>query len=148
MNKQDFEYDHDDFKKDILKTAFAYQRLSNRFGEVVEHWKELGTDYLSGSIVVDAESTSSRVTGNACGKPFAINLVPLIAHGENYALATVSTNNLLDGEPVELCQFLISIRCGIWSTEGEELIDADDDHLGFKLLVAISRKLLKHPLQG
>lgn len=140
MTNLDFSYDHDDFKRDIAKTAHGYKRALSSLLDYAKYWIELGSEYLGGAVSIEIDGET--ITGAVLGQAFAVHLAPLIVGKENFALAILSVPNPLSTDRLEVGRFLIDVRGSVLAEDREELLNWEDDAGSYRLLVAIARLVL------
>lgn len=143
MEKVDFEYEHEQFRSELSRAAYAYKRIKERLWQNFEHWQELGSKFFSNQVSLEIGSDSESVAGVAAGKKFAISLTPVALENDNYALAVVTVVDLVSKLPTEVDRFLISINGDVLSMAREELLSSEDEAYSFKLLIAVVRRVMR-----
>lgn len=143
MEKADFEYDHDQFRGELGKVAYAYKRIKERLLRNFEHWKELGAGFFNNQVSFEIGVDGESVSGIAAGKKFAISLTPVAFENDNYALAVVTVVDLVSKLPLEIDRFLISVNGDVLSMERVELLSSEDEAQSLKLLIAVVRRVIR-----
>ncbi|WP_032620210.1 hypothetical protein [Pseudomonas syringae] len=146
LKKSDFVYDQEKFRRDIWQATNGYRHACENFAEIVEHWKELGSKFLNDQLTI--EGSDAKVSVDFAGKNFTITLLPLLLDEKITALAFISAKNPLSGETSEVGRFLIDAQGNIFSEYGEELINWETDDRSYRLLIAVTRKVLQHPFKA
>lgn len=142
MNKTDFEYDADLFANKVAKTRWALKGAQTNLLERIEHWEELGKQFLGGAISVSALAGDNRVEGQVLGKKFSIHYGPL-GRDENGVLeAVLLIYSLGKGDPVVIDRFLFAPNGSILAADGELIIDGNSPSFSFRLMIAIANRVL------
>lgn len=143
MEKEDFEYEHDQFRGELGKLAYAYKRIKERLLQNFEHWQELGTSFFNNQVSFEIGVDGESLQGIVAGKKFAISFTPVALENDNYALAVVTVVDLVSKLPSEIDRFLISINGDVLSMEKVELLSSEDEAQSFKLLIAVVRRVIR-----
>ncbi|WP_236192730.1 hypothetical protein [Pseudomonas glycinae] len=142
MNKTDFEYDADLFASKINKTRWALKGAQTRLLERVEHWEELGTQYLGGAISISALPEENRIEGQVFGKKFAIHYGPLGREESGVLEAVLLNYSLVAGDPVVISHFLVTPDGSILAASGDLIIDVNAPSFSFRFMIAIVNRVL------
>ncbi|MDF2797018.1 MAG: hypothetical protein K0S85_4771 [Pseudomonas orientalis] len=142
MNKSDFEFDADLFKKEFGVTKFAMKGALEKFLELVRYCEEISQDFLGGAVSFIATPEKNRVDGEIIGKKFSILYAGLAQNRVAVVEAVVTIQELLTGRPVEVCRFLLLPDGSIASNDGEKLIDGQESDYTYRILVAIARRVM------
>lgn len=146
MNNLDFEYDHDDFQRDLARAARNFKRAQENFYSKAEYWSELGPKFFGGMITIKTEA--GNIIGQVAGKNFAIAVMPLTNETGSYALASVSIPNLYDEFRTEVVRFLVDENGGVTGDGGAKLLSNEDETPDYRLLAAIVRRVLAAEPKG
>lgn len=141
MRTEDFDDEYHCFENDLRKVTTAYRQAKRKLEECFEHWSELGRDLLGGQVAVNFEH--DVLTGSVSGRMFTLNLSPLVVGKENHVLVVLSVPDILNQESIEIDRFLFSINGEVLSMDGQRLHCWDDDCHSYKLLIAVSRAVLR-----
>lgn len=147
MDNSDFEYDADRFLRALVMSTGGYKRAKECLLGAVTHWKELGAGMLQGNFTADLSEDSDLINGEVMGKKFVISFLPFVEEEKGYLEAIISTPNLVSGEQVEISRFLVAANGSVLSSSKEELLSWDDGYLNYRLLVAVSRRVLSATAQ-
>lgn len=147
MNKTDFEYDHDQFQRALVMAAGGYKRAKESLLENIDHWQRLGSELLMGNLSLAIHEPGELITGEILGRKFRIHVAPFVEKQNGYALVVVSTPGLSGGELNECCRFLIAANGSVLSCGKEELLAWDDHVQSYRLLIAITHRVLSSPMQ-
>ncbi|WP_339505198.1 hypothetical protein [Pseudomonas sp. RL_105y_Pfl2_101] len=142
MNKTDFEYDADLFANKIGKTRWAVKGAQTRLLERVEHWEELGNQFLGGAISVSSLAGQNRIDGQVLGKKFAIQYGPLGREENGVLEAVLLIYSLVAGEPVVISRFLVAPDGSILAASGDLIIDGNAPSFSFRFMIAIVNRVL------
>lgn len=142
MHKADFDYEADDFQIQISRWVREYKRSSKHFREVIEHWQGFAPDHFNKELEFSIAPEQCLVDGSIIGQKFSIRTSMSVKSAGACLLARVTVKDILLDAEVELAAFLVSPEGAIFSQEGEQLVDRHDDLLGYKLLIAITRRVL------
>ncbi|WP_163020320.1 hypothetical protein [Pseudomonas viridiflava] len=142
MDKSDFDYDSEEFFRDISKTIKYYNYAKESFLSDVKHWKELSGEYIKGNF--SAEVEGNLVRGKIIDRDFVLTISPLVLNSETYALVILFMPHPMGGDPTELSRFLVSRDGNVNSDDGSLLLSAGDVYKSFKLFVVVLRKVIHH----
>lgn len=145
MNHKDFEVDEDRFRKQVGVRRFDVNGATTKLLELIDQWKEVGQQYLDGTVSVTAVPVDSRIDGEVLGKKFSIRYAPFGLEGEGALEAALSIQDLVTGKAIELSRFLVSSTGTILSVEGDELIDLRYRDAPYKALVAVVSRVINAP---
>jgi hypothetical protein len=101
-------------------------------------------NFFGGAISIVAVPEENRLDGEVIGKKFSIRYSPLGREESGVIEAALALQDLVTGEPFEISRFLIS-QAGFMSTEGEVLLNRDDQDFGYKTLVVVARRVMYSP---
>ena len=144
MDKTDFDFDTALFLKQLGVTKFAVRGATGQLLDLAEHWGQLGREFFGGAISIVAVPEENRLDGEVIGKKFSIRYSPLGRAESGVIEAALALQDLVTGEPFEISRFLIS-QAGFMSTEGEVLLNRDDQDFGYKTLVVVARRVMYSP---
>lgn len=147
MNSSDFEYDHHRFQRAIVMSAGGYKRAKECLVQNFANWQEIGAETLRGNFSINVGESGDLITGEILGRKFNVHLSPFIEDEKGYAEMMVSTPNLLGGDLIECCRFLVAANGSVLSSDKEELLAWDDGYQSYRLLVAVARRVLSTPAQ-
>lgn len=142
MEKKDFEFDADQFQKELGVTKFAVKGAMAKLDRMIEHWIDLGANYLGKGASFNAVPNESRVDGEVLGKKFSIHYSPLSKDANGVLEVGISAQHLVTGKPFVVSQFLIKPDGAILTLSGEELLNRDDSEWSYKMMVAVLRRVL------
>lgn len=148
MKKSDLEYETDEFKTLIARTAYSYKRATDRYLELVDTWKSFSPDLFGGEVSLEIELKQPQVSGIVIGKKFNIRSSLFISNQAVYLRAAITVrDDLIDNES-EIGSFLISSNGSVHSVDGELLIDRNQHMIEYSLLVAVLRRVLGLTAKG
>ncbi|WP_455806718.1 hypothetical protein [Pseudomonas fluorescens] len=148
MEKSDFEYDTDEFKTLISRTAHSYKRATDHYLELVDTWKNFSPEEFGGEVSFEVEREQSRVLGRVIGQKFNIRSTLLITNQSVYLRASITVLDALVDNESEIGSFLVSPNGSIHSKDGELLIDRNQHMIEYSLLVAVLRRVLGFTAKG
>lgn len=148
MKKSDFEYDTDEFKTLISRTAHSYKQATDRYLEFVETWINFSPKEFGGEVSFELEREESRVSGRVIGRKFNIRSSLLISNQSVYLRAAITVRDVLIDNESEIGSFLVSTNGSVYSEDGELLFDRNQDMIEYSLLVAVLRRVLGFTAKG
>lgn len=148
MKKSDFEYDTDEFKTLISRTAHNYKRAMERYVELVETWIKYSPELFGGEVAFELEPEQSRVSGRVIGRQFNIRSSLLILNQGVHLRAAITVREVLIDNEIEIGSFLVSTNGSVHSEDGELLIDRNQHMIEYSLLVAVLRRVLGFTAKG
>lgn len=148
MDKKDFVLDADQFPRELGMTKFAVKGARDKLDRMLEHWIDLGVNYLGNSASFNALPDDSRIDGEVLGKKFSIHYSPLSKDANGVLEVVISTRHIVTGKLLIVSQFLIKPDGAIITLNGEELLNRDDSEWSYKMIVAVLRRVLSTPAAG
>lgn len=143
MKKSDFEYDMDELKTLILRTAHSYKRATDRYFELVDTWINFSPKEFGLEVSFEVEPQESRVSGRVIGEEFNIRSRLLINSQGAFLRAAITVHDIVVDKEVEIGSFLVSQNGSIHSEDGDLLIDRNQHMIEYSLLVAVLRRVLR-----
>ena len=143
MKKSDFEYETDEFKTFISRTAHNYKRALDRYFEFVEAWVKFSPEQFDGEVSFEVKRQESRVSGRVIGEEFNIRSRLLINSQGAFLHAAITVHDILADKEVEIGSFLVSQNGSVHSEDGELLIDRNQHMIEYSLLAAVLRRVLR-----
>lgn len=148
MKKSDFDYDSDEFKNLISRTAHSYKRATDRYLELVETWKHFSPNEFGGEVSFEVDREQSRVSGRVIGQKFTIRSSLLVTNQSVYLRAAITVCDVLIDADTEIGSFLVSPNGSVHSEDGDMLIDRNQHMIEYSLLVAVLRRVLGFTAKG
>ena len=143
MDLSDFDYDEDNFAKDLHKAQTGFQKAKEHFFDLVEHWQQLTEARFSSYLRISGESVSNKASGDVLGKPFTLHLSQICKGDHGLAVVLLSLTDNVKGTSLELDRFYINVSGDVVTEEGKVLLDSRDDKASIRLFYAILRRILK-----
>lgn len=141
MNREDFDYDQQDFPASLKRAEVGYRRSKQAIVECVEHWQSLAADHLK-TIEIRMDLALERVEGGVLGKKFQVQLTPLTVGEDTFALAVLVVVDRLTGGPLEVCRFLVEEDGAVRSLSGDLVLSHEESFVSYRLLIALVRRVL------
>ena len=143
MDKSDFDYNQQNFEREIIRASKGFSVARDHFLQNVNHWKELASDdILLDPASFDIINDKRTVVGNFIGRRFTIHIVPRLTLRENYAEVIVFIDHLTSDEKTEVSRFLVSPSGSIHDVNEEPLLNWDDSYFSYRLVIAIAHRVL------
>ncbi|HEN8732251.1 hypothetical protein U8291_16235 [Pseudomonas sp. A2] len=145
MELSDFDYNEDNFGKDLRRAEVGFKRGKTYFLDLVDHWQRFIDAKLSSDIVLKVDPGSDMATGVILGKQFALHLSQ-VSRGEHGLTAVLLTlNDRVNKSELELDRFYLNARGEVLSKTGELLLSSqeDDSSASIRLFYAILLRVLK-----
>lgn len=145
MKKEDFQIDADQFPRELGVAKFAIKGAIEKLERMVEHWVDLGQNYLGKAVSFTSVPDKCRIDGEALQKKFSILYAPLSREANGVLEVVVRTDSFVTGEAFTVGRFLLKPDGAVLSPEGDELINRDDPEWSYKVMVAIVKRVLTTP---
>lgn len=144
MDKADFAYDHDDFRKMLSKGKRGFDLAASKIAQNVEHWQELQEEYFKNQLSISTSDDKKTISGNILGKNFRMNLLPHVSDEGGDALVILSVKDVVSEKYSEIDRYLFAVTGDILSSDRELLLGWDHDYQSFKHLISVARRVLAH----
>jgi len=141
----DFDYDEDNFEKDLTKFSVGFSKAKTYFFERVDHWKLLIDAKRFNNILLNEDLGSNQVTGQILGKQFALRLSPITRGDHGLAAVLLTLKDPVNGKQIELDRFNLNVNGEVVSSSGETLLKPQhqDETASIRLFYAILLRVMK-----
>ncbi|QNR42580.1 hypothetical protein [Pseudomonas syringae] len=148
MDKQDFSSSDSDFKLLIGTRRFDVESATSILLDMAGTWNQYGQELLGGIISICNVPEESRIDGEVLGKKFCLRYAGYGVEGRSALEVALTIRNLVTGENIELSTFFVSAEGLILSSDGEELLNLTYRDSGYKVLVAVVRRVMNASSTG
>lgn len=145
MDKSDFEFSFDRFNSLLSRNGrdliVARQRLLN----TISHWPTFTQSMLGGNATVSIDDETKNVKGVVLGKEFDISFGVVGTDEGCKVEAILELSSTRSGQATEIGRFFFTPGGAVLSSDGEVVLQDEEEYQSYNLLCAVLRKVLASP---